>query len=126
MSRASPNTHPGRSRNRKMMREISSFFIALVRNLHRVADALHGLYRRCTRAPGTFDEDLMNPLWARSKFSPAFAHRFERGVQRLRQLVLDFDVADLAGAVARFEIINFRGIRIEHVVVQEHGIAFDG
>ncbi len=67
----------------------------------------------------------MDPLRPRSKFAPPLAHRLERRVQRLRQLVLHLDVADLAGAIARLQVVDLGDIRVEHVVIQEDRVALD-
>ena len=47
----------------------------------------------------------------REHLGAARADRIEIGVQRLRQLGLDLDVADLAGAVALLQIVDFRRVR---------------
>ena len=67
----------------------------------------------------------MDPLRPRSKFSAPLAHRLERRVQRLRQLVLHLDVAHFPGAISRLQVIHLGGVRVEHVVIQEDRVALD-
>ena len=55
----------------------------------------------------------------------ALADRIEVRVQRVGELRLDLDVADLAGAVARLQVVDFGRVRVERVVVDEHRIALD-
>ena len=47
------------------------------------------------------------------------------GVQGLRELRLHLDVAHLAGAIARFQILDLRLVGIERIVIHEHRVAFD-
>ena len=60
------------------------------------------------------------------QFGSPRPHRIEMGVQRLGEFRLHFHVADLARAVARLEVVHLSRIRIECVMVHEHGVAFDG
>ena len=94
--------------------------------LHRVAHALHRLRRR-PRAPAS-------SLRAGSRAAcPGLASTAARrsrigsrcAFSAVGQLRLHLDVADLAGAVARLQIVDFRRVRVERVVVDEHRIAFD-
>ena len=73
-----------------------------------------------------FVQDFLEPLRVRHEIGPAGAHRIEVRVQRARQLGLDLDVADLAGAVPGLQILDLRGVGIEGVVIHEHRIPLDG
>ena len=72
-----------------------------------------------------FHQDVADVAGPRQRLLPALADRIEQGVDRDGQLGLDLDVADLAGAIPRLEVLDFVLVRVERVVVHEHRIALD-
>ena len=95
-------------------------------DLHRVAHALHRLARRRrARALRAFEENLLQTVGLRQHGRAPLADRIEVRVERGRQLGLHLDVADLAGAVARLQVVDFGRVRVERVVVGEDRIALD-
>src|SRR5688572_29796567 len=98
----------------------------LVPEFYRRADALHRLTSRGARLLRSFVQNFLDRAGLRQHGPAALADRIEMRVERLRQLGLDLDVADLPGAIAFLQIVHFPGVGVEGVVVDEHGIAFDG
>src|SRR5262245_53806524 len=97
--------------------------VLLVRDLHRVAPALHRVHRDGARALRPLEQDVLQAIGLREHGGPPRANRIEARVQRGGELHLDLDVADLAGAVPRLQILDLRLVRVERVVVDEHRIA---
>src|SRR5688500_12422483 len=79
----------------------------------------HCLLRLTSGFPGSFDEDLANVAWTSERSLAPLADRLEHGINRIRQLCLHLDVANLPIAIASLEIVDFGTVRIERIMVDE-------
>ena len=101
-------------------------------SLTRIAQ-FHGARARAPSSPARCARALRDPSSRISRTATglastcgaARADRLQMRVERLRQLRLHLDVADLAGTVARLQVLDLGGVRVERVVVHEHRVAFD-
>ena len=97
----------------------------IVAELHGVPHPFHRRRRLTLRLARPFDEHLAKIAGASQCLLTPFANRLQHGVERQRELGLDFDVADAPFAVARLQIVHLGRVRVECVVIEKHRIAFD-
>ena len=97
---------------------------SLIRDPHRLPHPFHRLSGDGARAPGALVEYLFQAVRLRDDRGAPLANRFEVRVQRRGELGFHLDVTHLAGTVAFFQILDFRGVRIERVMVREDRIRF--
>src|SRR5688500_20069494 len=120
-----PYTTLFRSGSKSGCSVVTTYGVALIAKLHRVADALHRLVCDTARLPRSFDENLADAIGTRHDLVAPLAHRRQRGIHGAGELRLDLDVTDRPGAVARLEVLDLGGVGIEDVMVHEDRIAFD-
>ena len=115
-----------RERVRRRFEIVRCWLASSVRNLHRVAHALHRLGGDDARALRAFEQDLRR----RSGFASTAARRSRIGSRcafsALASFVFTSTSPTLPGAVARLQIVDLGRVRVERVVIDEHRIAFDG
>ena len=101
-------------------------FYHLYDNLHRFTHALHRLARHHSGALRSFEQNLAQLVGPGEHRGAALSNGRQVRVERVGELRLHLDVAHFAGAIARLEILDLAGVRVEHVVIRKHRIAFDG
>src|SRR5258708_15118204 len=93
-----------------------------IRDFHRFADPLHRADGNRARTLRSLEQNLFETIGLRQQRRTAFANRAQVRVEGIRKLGLDLDVADLPGTVPRLEGVDFPGVGVERVVIDEHGI----
>src|SRR5262245_39123397 len=104
---------------------LECFSVTSILQLYGRANALHGFLGDALRLARAFDENVTNVARARFGFRAALADGLEQRIDRVGELGLDLDVAHRAFTVAGLEVVDFGAVRIERVVIDEHGIALD-
>src|SRR3989449_6480479 len=103
----------------------ASASVLSVRNLPRITHARHRLLRLGARPLGSVEQNFLQLIGLRQDGGATLADRIEARVERSGEFRLHLDVAHLAGAVARLEILDFLCVRVERVVIREYRISFD-
>src|SRR5689334_9010268 len=89
------------------------------------AHAGHRLFGDRAGFARTFDEDLTQLARPLQRLGTALTDGVEHLIDRGSELRLDLDVSDLAGAVARLQVVHLVAVRVERVVKDEDRIALD-
>jgi hypothetical protein len=69
---------------------------------------------------------IIRDQWMRQVICTFFSNRLKEVVDSNCEFFLDFHITDFADAIAFFQIVHFRFGWIEGIVIDEHGIAFNG
>src|SRR5262245_35667751 len=93
--------------------------------LQRLSDRLHGLCGRAPRNIAPASQRLRHNHRLRLELPAALADRRQGVLEDSNEAPLHLDVADRSLHVPRLQLIDLLRIRIERVVIREHGIALD-
>src|SRR5438046_1850055 len=93
--------------------------------MHGVSDLVERSARFLARARAALFDDAVDARRIRRVASPPLTDRPQELLDRDDQPSLHLDVADLALAIATFEILDLRFVLIEDVVESEDRIALD-
>src|SRR5262249_21893966 len=93
--------------------------------LQRLSNRLHRLRGHATFERAPAPEGLRRDQRSRLEIPAALADRRQHALQDGHEAPLHWNVADRSLHVPRLELIDLLRVRIESVVIREHGIAFD-